>query len=94
MIVPAAVRADVVAHMAEFAEPGDEALLFTGERGRTIRRGAFNPRVRWTKVVADLGLARVHFHDLRHAGNIWASKAGMSTKDSWLGWGTTTCARR
>jgi integrase len=23
----------------------------------------------------------LHFHDLRHAGNIWASKAGMSTKD-------------
>jgi hypothetical protein len=28
-----------------------------------------------------LGLAGLHFHDLRHAGNIWASKAGMSTKD-------------
>ncbi|HEY3748453.1 MAG TPA: site-specific integrase, partial [Pseudonocardiaceae bacterium] len=35
----------------------------------------------WTKIVADLGLAGLHFHDLRHAGNIWASKAGMSTKD-------------
>jgi integrase len=23
----------------------------------------------------------LHFHDLRHAGNVWASKAGMSTKD-------------
>ena len=23
----------------------------------------------------------VFFHDLRHAGNIWASKAGTSTKD-------------
>jgi integrase len=23
----------------------------------------------------------LHFHDLRHAGNIWASKAGMSIKD-------------
>lgn len=37
--------------------------------------------MKWTKVVADLGLSGVHFHDLRHAGNIWASKAGMSTKD-------------
>lgn len=81
VIVPAAVRADLVAHLAEFVAPGDDALLFTGERGRAIRRGTFNPRVQWTKVVADLGLAGVHFHDLRHAGNIWASKAGMSTKD-------------
>lgn len=31
--------------------------------------------------MTDLGLAGLHFHDLRHAGNIWASKAGMSTKD-------------
>jgi integrase len=67
--------------MAEFVKPGDAALLFTGEQGRAVRRGTFNPRVKWTKVVADLGLAGVHFHDLRHAGNIWASKAGMSTKD-------------
>ncbi|HEY0692517.1 MAG TPA: tyrosine-type recombinase/integrase, partial [Kribbella sp.] len=44
-------------------------------------RGTFSQRARWTAVVADLGLAGVHFHDLRHAGNIWASKAGMSTKD-------------
>ena len=28
-----------------------------------------------------LGLEGVHFHDLRHAGNVWASKAGMSTRD-------------
>jgi integrase len=81
VIVPEAVRAEIVAHMAEFAKSGDAALLFTGEQGRAVRRGTFNPRVKWTKVVADLGLAGVHFHDLRHAGNIWASKAGMSTKD-------------
>jgi hypothetical protein len=36
---------------------------------------------KWTEVVAGLGLAGLHFHDLRHAGNIWASKAGMSTRD-------------
>jgi integrase len=37
--------------------------------------------VKWPALVAKLGMAGVHFHDLRHAGNIWASKAGMSTKD-------------
>jgi hypothetical protein len=26
-------------------------------------------------------LTGLHFHDLRHAGNIWTSKAGTSTKD-------------
>jgi integrase len=81
VIVPEAVREEIVSHLDEFVKPGDSALLFTGEKGRAIRRGTFNPRVRWTSVLADLGLAGVHFHDLRHAGNIWASKAGMSTKD-------------
>jgi integrase len=32
-------------------------------------------------VVEKMGLKGLHFHDLRHAGNIWASKAGTSTKD-------------
>lgn len=81
VIVPEAVRAEIVAHLDEFVKPGGDALLFTGEKGRAIRRGTFSQRTRWTAVVADLGLTGVHFHDLRHAGNIWASKAGMSTKD-------------
>lgn len=55
-------------------------------RGRGVRaaarvRAALDQRVKWTKVVANTGLAGLRFHDLRHAGNIWASKAGTSTKD-------------
>jgi integrase len=53
----------------------------TGEQGNPIRRPNVNQRVKWTKVVSALGLKGLHFHDLRHVGNIWASKAGMSTKD-------------
>ncbi|WP_246338536.1 tyrosine-type recombinase/integrase [Amycolatopsis endophytica] len=41
----------------------------------------FNQRTRWTEAVTKLGLEGLHFHDLRHAGNVWASKAGMSTRD-------------
>lgn len=82
VIVPAAVRQEVLDHMAEYVEKELTALLFTGERsGNAIRRPNFNQRVRWTKVVKELGLEGLHFHDLRHAGNVWASKAGMSTKD-------------
>lgn len=82
VIVPAAVRDDLIEHMAEYVDPELTALLFTGERsGNAIRRPNFNQRVKWTKVVADLGLEGLHFHDLRHAGNVWASKTGMSTKD-------------
>lgn len=65
-----------------YVKPDQLALLFTGERdGNALRRPNFNQRSRWTEVVAKMGLKGLHFHDLRHAGNIWASKAGTSTKD-------------
>jgi integrase len=32
-------------------------------------------------MVTALGLKGLHFHDLRHAGNTWAAKAGTSTED-------------
>lgn len=76
------LHADLVDHIQRYVDPEPTALLFTGEKsGNPVRRPNFNQRSRWGKVVADLGLAGVRFHDLRHAGNIWASKAGMSTKD-------------
>jgi integrase len=81
VIVPSAIRPEIVRHMAEYVQPGGDALIFTGEKGGPIRRASFGQRVKWIEVAADLGVAGLHFHDLRHAGNIWASKAGMSTKD-------------
>lgn len=32
-------------------------------------------------MVTNLGLKGLHFHDLRHAGNTWAARAGTSTRD-------------
>ncbi len=82
VIIPAAVRPEVVKHLDTYVKPDQLALLFTGERdGNAVRRPNFNQRSRWTQVVAKMGLKGLHFHDLRHAGNIWASKAGTSTKD-------------
>ncbi|HET6504803.1 MAG TPA: tyrosine-type recombinase/integrase, partial [Amycolatopsis sp.] len=82
VIIPASVRPDVVKHLTTYVKPDQLALLFTGERGgNAVRRPNFSQRTRWTKVVANIGLKGLHFHDLRHAGNIWASKAGASTKD-------------
>lgn len=82
MIVRAAIGPDVVTHLATYVKPDQLALLFTGERsGEALRRPNFNQRAKWTKVVEKMGLKGLHFHDLRHAGNIWASKAGISTKD-------------
>lgn len=82
LTVPAAVRADVLQHLTTYVTGDQASLLFTGERdGNALRRPNFNQRSKWGKVVANIGLSGLHFHDLRHAGNIWASKTGISTKD-------------
>jgi integrase len=81
VILPTAIRPEIIRHLAEYVQPAADALIFTGDKGNALRRPNFNQRVKWTTVVAKLDLKGLHFHDLRHAGNIWASKAGMSTKD-------------
>jgi integrase len=82
VIIPASVRPDLVKHLNTYVGPDQVALLFTGERsGKAVRRPNFAHRVKWTEVVTKMGLKGLHLHDLRHAGNIWASKAGTSTKD-------------
>jgi integrase len=82
LILPTAIRPDLLKHLESWVKPGQESLLFTGERdGHAVRRPNFSQRTKWTEVVEKMGLKGVHFHDLRHAGNIWASKAGTSTKD-------------
>lgn len=79
--VPMAIRAEVVAHLVAFTGPEPVALVFTGTKGGPLRSSNFYQRVKWTKTVAELGVAGLHFHDLRHSGNVWAAQAGASTKD-------------
>ena len=71
VIIPASVRPDVVKHLNTYVKPDQLALLFTRERaGNAVRRPNFAQRVKWTETVARMGLKGLHFHDLRHAGNI------------------------
>jgi integrase len=46
-----------------------------------LRRFNFTKNVNWKVATMSVGLPGIHIHDLRHAGNLWASKSGMSTKD-------------
>ena len=81
VVVPNAIRADLVQHLRERVGQGTAALLFTGDQGRAIRRSNFAQRVKWTETVAGLEMTGVHFHDLRHAGNVWAAQTRVSTRD-------------
>ncbi|MEV0597585.1 site-specific integrase [Nonomuraea cavernae] len=61
------------------SEPG--SLMFPGAKGGPIRRSGFNTRTRWVDVVTEMGLPGLHFHDLRHTGNMLAAESGAGLKD-------------
>jgi integrase len=79
--IPRSVIEAMREHLAEYVEDDPSALVFTGPRGGVLRRGNFRKLTSWTKTVAGLGLAGLHFHDLRHTGNTLAARSGVSTRD-------------
>jgi integrase len=81
IVVPEAIRADLVEHLRERVGREPSALVFTGDQGRAIRRTNFSQRVKWTAMVRKIGVPGLHFHDLRHAGNVWAAQTKVSTRD-------------
>jgi integrase len=70
----------VIAHLRDFVALAPDALMFTMLRGGPMRRGNFNPLVRWNKVAASIGVPNLRFHDLRHTGNTLAAP-GASLRD-------------
>ncbi len=79
--VPAPVAAELVKHLMAYVGQASDALVFTGPNGAVLRRGNFNTLARWVETVAALGAPGLHFHDLRHTGNLLAAQTGASTKD-------------
>jgi integrase len=79
--VPPTVVEAMREHLEEYVEDDPSAPVFTGPKGGVIWRGNFRKLTAWTKTVADLGFAGLHFHDLRHTGNTLAARSGVSTRD-------------
>jgi integrase len=67
-------------HLDRYALPGADNLVFTGPHGAMLRRSNFRRRV-WLPALADAGLPDIHFHDLRHTGNILTATAGASLRE-------------
>ncbi|GAA2776401.1 hypothetical protein GCM10020219_054040 [Nonomuraea dietziae] len=63
-------------HMETYVKDDPAALMFPGAKGGAIRRSGFNARTRWVDVVAEMGLSGLHFHDLRHTGDMLAAESG------------------
>jgi integrase len=80
--VPGVLVDELQAHMAGFVGPAEDALIFTGPKGATPRRGNWRVSVDWACQVKAAGLpAGFHFHDLRHTGNDLAAQSGASTRE-------------
>ena len=79
--LPGLVVEELKRHLCAYVDPEPSAFVFTGPKGKPIRRGNFTPLVGWIEVVGAMGKVGLHFHDLRHTGNTLAAQSGASTRD-------------
>lgn len=69
-------------HLARYAQPGPSGVMFTGPRGRPLRRADLS--IEWRKALAKVPGAPggMHVHDLRHhAATLMARMPGVTTKE-------------
>jgi integrase len=71
---------DLAWHFARFTGADDDSLLFASPTGSPLRNSDFRRRV-WLPALAGAGPADLHFHDLRHAGNVLAAAAGANLRE-------------
>jgi integrase len=67
-------------HLACFAQPDEDGLVFTGPAGAPLRRSNFRPRT-WLPAINRAKVPAVHFHDLRHTGNNLTASAGANLRE-------------
>lgn len=79
--IPQVIIVDLRRHLAIYAKPEPGALAFPGAKGGPLRRGNFNRSAAWPQAVAAIGATGLHFHDLRHTGNMFAAASGAGLRD-------------
>jgi integrase len=77
--LPNKLVTEIEIHLDRYVPPGPDALVFTGEKGASLRRS--NWSVKWRAATAASGVKGLRFHDLRHTGNTLAAATGASTKE-------------
>ncbi len=77
--VPPALLGELRTHLGRYSERGRDGHVFVGPLGGPLRRS--NWYKVWRPAVTALGLAELHFHDLRHTGNTLAAATGASTRE-------------
>ena len=78
--LPAPVASELAHHLRRFAEPTEDAYVFTSAAGVPIEASNFRDRV-WLPATRRAGLTGLRFHDLRHAAGTLAAQTGATTKE-------------
>jgi integrase len=76
---PADIVPELADHLARFADPKPNGLVFIGPKGGRLRRSNF--RKFWYRARGAVDLPELHFHDLRRTGNTMAAAQGASLKE-------------
>jgi integrase len=78
--LPAVAAVALAEHLAEFAEPGPEGLVFPAPEGGYLRRSNFRRRW-WLRATRAADVEGLRFHDLRHSAATLALAAGANTRE-------------
>ncbi len=74
--LPAPLIPEIEAHLAAYVPADADALVFTGEKGGPLRDHVW--QAKWAEARTSLGLADLHFHDLRHVANTLTAASGAA----------------
>jgi len=77
--IPAGVTDLLAEHLATFASPGDDGLVFPNRAGNPVHPSSFNS-AHWKPAKAQVGLEGLRFHDLRHTAVALAIAQGAHPK--------------
>lgn len=79
--IPAAIIPVLGEHLASYVGPEEDAFVFLGKNGGFLRGGNFRRAAKWGDALKEMGLTGLHFHDLRHTGNMLAAESGAGLRD-------------
>ncbi|MEY9965976.1 integrase [Streptacidiphilus sp. MAP12-16] len=79
VVIPPEILPDIDHHLALYASPEPDGLVFLGERGAPFRRSTFGRK--WRKARTELGMPDFRLYDSRHTGNTLAANTGASLAD-------------
>jgi integrase len=80
IVLPADLLTDVENHLATWAAPGPDGVVFLGTKGAPLRPQVW--QAEWNRARRTLGLDHLHFHDLRHVAGTLGAATGAGTKET------------